>query len=292
MPTTMTQRPTRTIVHLSDTHILPTDEDRLHGVDTMANLRLALDNIAQHAAKPDAIVISGDLANGGELDSYRRLRGVLEDARARFGVPVLPVMGNHDARGPFRQGLLGVVATDEPYHYVTWVGGLRVIVLDSTVPGAAHGELDRTQLEWLRDELTEPALEGTLVVLHHPPIPGPVPVINYLVLQNPAALAETIQGTDVLAVLAGHAHHPIAGSFAGVLCFAAPATAYTVDPLAGDSSIRGVEGPGFGLVHLYERTAVASAATLSADPRELYVHQVSPDVISRWTGQVPAGSVA
>jgi 3',5'-cyclic AMP phosphodiesterase CpdA len=289
---TTTPTPTHTILHLSDTHILPTDEDRLHGVDTMANLRLALDSVAEHGATPDAILISGDLANGGELESYRRLRGVLDAAKARFGVPVLPVMGNHDARGPFREGLLGEPASDDPYCYVTWLGDLRVIVLDSTVPGAAHGELDSAQLDWLRAELVEPAPDGTLVVLHHPPIPGPVPIINFLVLQNPEALADVIQGSDVLTVLAGHAHHPISGAFAGVLCFAAPATAYTVDPLAGGSSIRGIEGPGFGLLHLYGRTAVASAVALTSDPRALYVHDVSPEVISRWTGRVRAPVVA
>jgi 3',5'-cyclic AMP phosphodiesterase CpdA len=62
----MTDYPSRTILHLSDTHILPTDDDRLHGVDTLANLRLALDSVAEHAVMPDVIVISGDLANGGE----------------------------------------------------------------------------------------------------------------------------------------------------------------------------------------------------------------------------------
>src|SRR4030088_1469318 len=174
---TTTSTPTHTILHLSDTHILPTEDDRLHGVDTMANLRLALDSVAEHGATPDAILVSGDLANAGELESYRRLRGVLDEARARFGVPVLPVMGNHDARGPFREGLLREPASDDPDCYVTWLGGLRVIVLDSTVPGAAPGERDSTQLEWLRTELVQPAPDGTLVVLHHPPIPGPVPII-------------------------------------------------------------------------------------------------------------------
>jgi Icc protein len=221
------------------------------------------------------------------LDSYRRLRVVLDEARAHFKVPVLRVMGNHDARAAFREGLLGEPASDDPYHYVTWIGDLRVIVLDSTVPGAAHGELDQLQLEWLRAELVEPASEGTLVVLHHPPIPGPVPMINHLILQNPLALADVIQGSDVLAVLAGHAHHPISGAFAGVLCFAAPATAYTVDALAGGSTIRGIEGPGFGLLHLYGRTAVASAVALTSDPRELYMHDVSPEVIRRWTRAAP-----
>jgi Icc protein len=288
----VTTNPTRTILHLSDTHILPTDDERLHGVDTMANLRVCLDNVAQHAATPDAIVVSGDLANGGELESYLRLRGVLDEARTRFGVPVLQVMGNHDARAAFRQGLLGEPASDEPYCYVTWIGDLRVIVLDSTVPGAAHGELDQPQLKWLRAQLVDPAPEGTLVVLHHPPIPGPVPIINHLILQNPQALADVIQGSDVLAVLAGHAHHPISGAFAGVLCFAAPATAYTVDALAGGSTIRGVDGPGFGLVHLYGRTAVASAVAVSSGQRELYRHEVSPEVISRWTSKTRAAPVA
>ena len=83
MTTTPMPTPTHTILHLSDTHILPTDEDRLHGVDTMANLRLALDSVAEHGATPDAILISGDLANGGELESYGRLRGVLDAAKAR-----------------------------------------------------------------------------------------------------------------------------------------------------------------------------------------------------------------
>jgi hypothetical protein len=108
-----------------------------------------------------------------------------------------------------------------------------------------------------------------------------------LILQNPLALADVIQGTDVLAVLAGHAHHPISGVFGGVLCFAAPATAYTVDALAGGSTIRGVEGPGFGLVHVYGRTAVASAVAVASGQRELYKHVVSAEVLSRWTRAQP-----
>jgi Icc protein len=266
----MLTTPTRTIVHLSDTHILPTADDRLHGVDTLANLRLALARLEDQEFRPDAILVSGDLANGGELDSYQRLRLVLDEARASFGVPVLPAMGNHDKRGPFREGLLGQAASSDPYHYVAWIGGLRVIVLDSTVPGAPYGELDEPQLAWLRAELQTPAAEGSVVVLHHPPIPGPVPLINTLLLRNADALAQSIGGSDVLAVLAGHAHHAIAGSFAGVLCFAAPATAYTVDPVAHGAGFRGVQGSGFGLVHLYGRTAVASAVVMPSDGAELY----------------------
>ena len=89
-------------------------------------------------------------------------------------------------------------------------------------------------------------------------------------LRNADALAEALKGSDVLAVLAGHAHHPIAGVFAGVTCWVAPATAYTVDPLSGSTGLRGIEGSGFGLVHFYGRTVVASAVMLPSEGRELY----------------------
>jgi Icc protein len=266
----MLTNPSRTILHLSDTHILPTAADRLHGVDTLATLRRALARLEERGSRPDVILVSGDLANQGELESYKRLRQVLDDARQRFGVPLLPAMGNHDARGPFREGLLGEAPSDEPYYYVAWIGGLRIIVLDSTVPGAPYGQLDEPQLAWLRAELVTPAAEGSLVVLHHPPIPGPVPLINSLLLRNADALAGSIEGSDVLAVLAGHAHHPIAGAFAGVLCFAAPATAYTVDPVTSGPGFRGVEGSGFGLLHLYGRRPVVSAVMMPSEDRELY----------------------
>jgi 3',5'-cyclic-AMP phosphodiesterase len=279
------ETPTRTLVHLSDTHILPTPDDRLYGsVDTLANLRDVLDRIAAANLRPDAIIVSGDLANGGEEDSYRRLRLVLDAARERFGAPLFVAMGNHDARGPMRVGLLNEPASDEPYDYVGWVDDLRIVVLDSSVPGSAAGDLDAGQLAWLRSVLSETAAEGTLIVLHHPPMFGPVPVINALVLRNPEALADAIRDTDVIGVLAGHAHHPIVGSLAGVPCFAAPATAYTVDPLTAGMMLRGVEGPGFGVVHLYSRAMVASAVALPTTQRELYQHELSEEVVRRWTG--------
>jgi len=284
----MLTTPTRTILHLSDTHILPSADDRSHGVDTMQTLRSAVGRVIQSAVKPDAIVVSGDLANAGELDSYQRLRSVLDEMRDYFGVPVLPAMGNHDKRAAFREALLGEPPSDAPYDNVAWVGGLRVVVLDSTVPGFPYGELEVAQLAWLKNVLAEPASEGTLVVLHHPPIPDPVPVINLLLLRNADALAAAIENSDVLAVLTGHAHHPIAGMFAGRLCFSAPATAYTVDALVADNRLRGVEGPGFGLVQIYDRTVVGSAIHLPADARELYEEQIDEEVLRRW-GVVASG---
>jgi Icc protein len=73
----------RTLVHLSDTHILPTDADRLQGVDTLQNVRDVLEIVVDSGLRPDALVVSGDLANNGELESYRRLRGELDAVSGR-----------------------------------------------------------------------------------------------------------------------------------------------------------------------------------------------------------------
>jgi 3',5'-cyclic-AMP phosphodiesterase len=289
----MQMSPSRTILHLSDTHLLPTPEDRLHGVDTFDNLRSIVDVVVESGTPLDAIVVSGDLANGGEVDSYRRLRLGLADAEAQLGVPLLVAIGNHDSRSGFREGYLGEPASETPYDYTRMIGGLRFCILDSSIPGQPHGELDEAQLSWLRHQLNAPAPEGTILVLHHPPVQGPVPLINLLMLRNAEQLEEVIGGTDVLAVLGGHVHHPTAASFGGVLCFAAPASAYTVDPLSQGNGFRGVEGPGFGLVQVYGRRVVASAIALPTAQRELYRYDLSDEQVRRWseraTGAVPVG---
>jgi 3',5'-cyclic-AMP phosphodiesterase len=253
----------RTLVHLSDTHILSNDQDRLNGADTLDNLRVALACLDASGVAADALVISGDLANHGDVPGYRRLRSVLDPWRERSGVPVIVAMGNHDARAPFREVMLDADPTDEPIDSVRRVGGLRVIALDCTVPGAVYGEARPAQLEWLRRELATPAEEGTVLVLHHPPTIEPGSLADIFRLRGAEALEDVVRGSDVVAVLAGHVHHTVAGAFGGAFCYTAPAIAYTVDPLAlATGTLRGTPGSGFGLVRIADRRAVASTITL------------------------------
>jgi 3',5'-cyclic AMP phosphodiesterase CpdA len=160
--------PTYTLVQVTDTHILPRAEDRLHGVDTLANLRAAVDLVEARNIQPDAFLFTGDLADKGDPASYARLRAVFEDVERRFGVPALAAVGNHDNRPALREELLGEPASEAPLYYRRWLGDLRIVVLDSSVPGAAQGALDAEQLAWLRAELETLAPEGTVLVVHHP----------------------------------------------------------------------------------------------------------------------------
>src|SRR3546814_2247309 len=124
-------------------------------------------------------------------------------------------MGNHDERPAYSAGLFGEEST-APQDRVEMVGGLRIVSLDSTVPGHHHGDLLESQLDWLREVLAEPAADGTLLALHHPPLPASVEIMAILELQNMHRLADVIRGTDVRGILAGHLHHAMSGMFAGI----------------------------------------------------------------------------
>ncbi len=285
----MSATPVRTLLHLSDIHILPGDDDRLQGVDTFQNLLDVFELIEGYRLAIDVILVSGDLVDRGDVQSYRRLRGVLDARSKRLGARVVVAMGNHDARSAMREVMLDEPSSDEPVGHVTWIGGLRLIALDSSVPGAVYGEVRRDQLAWLNAELGTPAAEGSVLIIHHAPTLQPGPLEDVFTLHGADRLEEAIRGTDVVAVLAGHAHHPIASTFAGVLCYAAPALAYTVDPLMlPDRVLRGVEGTGFGLVKVVGKRAAVTTVTLPSAGRETYRTQVGDDLLRRWLGQEAA----
>ncbi|GLJ99941.1 3',5'-cyclic adenosine monophosphate phosphodiesterase CpdA [Microbacterium terrae] len=245
----------RTIVHLSDTHLLGGNRPLGGRFDTEQNLLRALEAVEGLGIRPDAIVFTGDLTDLGEPDAYRALRAAVEPVAARLGAPVVWVAGNHDERTALRRDLLDLAPSEEPVTSVHDLGGLRLIALDTTVPGWHHGDLDDAQLAWLRAELADPAPLGTILAMHHPPLPSHIPLFDILELRDQSRLADAIAGTDVRAIIAGHLHHSTSGTFAGVPVSVAAATCYTMDLARPAASVNGMDaGQSFHLVHVYDDT--------------------------------------
>lgn len=245
----------RVILHLSDTHLLA--GDRLLGgrYDAAAHLRRTLDAAEATGVRPDAVVFTGDLTDLGEPEAYRALRAAVEPWAARLGAPVIWVAGNHDERPALRAGLLDAEATEEPVIGVWNLDGLRLIALDSSVPGWHHGDLDAAQLDWLRRQLAEPAPLGTILALHHPPLPTHIPFFDILELRDQAGLADAIAGSDVRAILAGHLHYSTSGTFAGVPVSVSAASCYTMDLARPAEEVNGMDaGQSFHLVHVWDDT--------------------------------------
>ena len=125
--------------------------------------------------------------------------------------------------------LLGEAPGDEPVHRIAMVGGLRIIALDTSVPGYHHGALDAAALAWLDAELREAAPEGTILAMHHAPIATPLSLMDVLELHGQDELADVVRGRDIRMILGGHLHYATNGMFAGIPVAVAGAMAYTMD---------------------------------------------------------------
>ncbi|MFC9764300.1 phosphodiesterase [Rhodococcus jostii] len=281
--------PDHYILHVSDTHFV-TDGALLHdSVDSDANLSRLFERLEKAGRRPEAIVFTGDLADRGEPEAYLRLRRIVEPAAERLGAKVIWVMGNHDARPAFRSGLLDAEPTQDSVDAIVDVNGLRIIVLDSTVPGFHHGLISDEQLAWLTDVLAEPAPHGTLLALHHPPVPGLLDAIESVELKEQHRLETVLAGTDVRGILAGHLHYSTTCTFAGIPVSVASATCYTQDLLVDEGSIRGQDGAqGFNMVHVYRDRVLHTVVPLDVSPA---VYEMTADDIRQSIEQLTAPGV-
>ncbi|WP_349904124.1 phosphodiesterase [Parafrigoribacterium humi] len=247
------------LLHLSDTHLLAGQGRLYNTLDSERHLRQLFGELESSGSRPEAIVFTGDLADKGEPDAYQKLRSIVEPVAERLGAQVIWVMGNHDNRQAFRSGLFGELPTAGPVDRSYDVNGLRVITLDSSVPGEHYGEVTDAQLDWLAEELSVPAPHGTILAMHHPPLPSVLDLAVAVELREQAGLAEVLEGSDIRSIIAGHLHYSSMGTFAGIPVSVASATCYTQDLNVPVGGTRGRDGArAFNLVHVYRGTVLHS----------------------------------
>lgn len=224
------------ILHLTDTHLFGDDSRHYGTVDTAAQLAAALAHVA--AQRFDLVVVAGDVSEDGTVESYRRARTIVGDWAREHGARAIFTMGNHDRREAFRavigggqpdadERLLGGSDPERPVASVTESGGWRVIVLDTSVPTRGYGDIEAEQLALLRETLATPAQNGTVVVMHHPPVDAQTDLLQALALDadDAAEFIQIITATDVRVVLSGHYHHPIVETIGGIPVVVAPGVA-------------------------------------------------------------------
>lgn len=255
------------IIHVSDPHFLAGGA-RLGGrYDVETTFARTLEAIRAVHPHPDAILVTGDLADLGERDAYRRLRAAVEPVADELGTVVVWVAGNHDERPALRAELLGGEPTQEPVTGVWDLDGLRLIALDTSVPGWHHGDLDEAQLAWLSEVLEEPAPHGTLLAMHHPPLPSHLPLFDILELRHQDELAEVIRGSDVRGILAGHLHYSSHGTFAGVPVSVSSATCYTMNVARPAVDVNGMDAAqAFEIVHVRPDTITHTVVPVTDAP--------------------------
>ncbi|MGH3248941.1 MAG: metallophosphoesterase family protein [Trebonia sp.] len=274
------------VLHLSDTHVTASglDED---GVDALAALDQVLRD-CRHLAGLDLIVVTGDIADDGSAEGCALVAGRVGRLAAERGIPHVYATGNHDRRPGFTAALgtghLNAQGVDaglllhgvgDERAALSVVNGLRVITLDSLVPGSEHGVVSRAQLEALGGILRDPAPAGTIVALHHPPIHTPTaPWMTGAGLRNRDELAAVVEGTDVAAVLCGHFHLQLTGHLGGTAVSATPGVVTRIDLTAPPHVVRAVNGASATVVDLGGPFSPSFHVICARDPqagKEVYV---------------------
>lgn len=235
------------IVQLSDPHVVAPGR-RVEGVvDTPALLAQAVASAA--ALRPAAVVLTGDLVDAGRPEEYRHLRQLLSPLTC----PVWLMPGNHDDPAALRDAFPDhhELGASGPVQWVREAAGLRVVALDTTVPGRPHGALDADRLEWLDRCLAAAPGRPTLVAMHHPPFEsgiGPMDAMR-LVHGGPALAAVLHRHPQVQRVVCGHLHRPALCRFGGTVAMTVPSTAHQIaldlDPAAAPAWRR--EPPGMAV---------------------------------------------
>jgi 3',5'-cyclic AMP phosphodiesterase CpdA len=243
------------LAQITDLHIKPRGRLAYRKVDTAHCLETAVQAVLAQTPAPDAVLVTGDLVDAGRPEEYGLLKEILSPIR----LPLFLMPGNHDARGPLREGFPEhrYLGRDGQVHYTIEDFPLRIVALDSLVDGQGGGCLGAAQLDWLDRRLAEQPDRPTVVAVHHPPFTTGIGHMDKIGLEDAAGLAAVIRRhRQVERVLSGHLHRAIQTRFAGTLASTAPSTAHAValDIRADAPSAFTLEPPGYQL-HWYEPSA-------------------------------------
>jgi 3',5'-cyclic AMP phosphodiesterase CpdA len=255
-----------TVVQLSDTHLLAGGALAYGRVDTLAGLKRAaasLIALAPRLGGIDAIVATGDIADRGEPDAYRLFREIMAPVTAATGAPLHAVPGNHDARGAFAEAF-GGRRDGGTLDFCADAGALRLIGLDTTVPGASHGQASTAQAAWVAAQAAAAPDRPAILFLHHPPFAVGVGFMDVQRLLDPAALAAAVAASPSIRLVAcGHVHRAVTSSWAGIPAMIAPAPSHAVrlDLRPGAPACFDLE-PGAVLVHRWADGRLASQTCL------------------------------
>ena len=224
------------------------------------SLAAGVDAVLALRPHPDAVLVSGDLADTAAPEEYR----IVRDELARLPMPVHVLGGNHDDRDALREWFPvadAERAAGAEYRYVTEAGGVRLVVCDSTIPMRPHGRLD---LGWLEAQLDAQAV---VVAMHHPPFAMGMPALDEIALGagETAALGALLERSpQVLRVICGHTHRAAFTTLGGCGVFTCPGVHLTARlEIGAPDYTMAAEPPGFAL-----HVMVDGAVTTHVQPIE------------------------
>lgn len=240
------------LLQFSDPHLFADRGARIKGVCSHESLRAVLAHArARHWNSLDALLLTGDLVHD-EAGGYAHLRELFTP----LGKPVYCLPGNHDDLPACAQALAGSpFQLNGHVDFAHW----RIVLLDSVVPGEAHGALSAAELARLEQALATAGERHVLVALHHHPVNLASTWLDQVMLRNAREFfAVTDRFPTLRAVCWGHVHQQFDVRRKGVRLMAVPSTCAQFAPASPDFAIDGA-APG------YRRLALHADGTIDSE---------------------------
>jgi 3',5'-cyclic AMP phosphodiesterase CpdA len=239
------------VAQISDTHICRAGELYKGVSDSNGKLRDAIAHFYRLDLRPDLVLLTGDIACDGAAEEYDVARELLRE----LTIPLMVIPGNHDDREAFRAAFSDheYLPKAGPLHYAIYAPPLRIIGLDSSVPGKHHGAIEPLGLEWLAATLAADTTTPTLVMMHHPPFVSGIPYMDpYRYIEDDVLGSLLGRFANIEAVLCGHVHRPMIRRWAGTVVMACPSTTTEIAlQLQADAKPQSFQGPSACMLHLW-----------------------------------------
>jgi Icc protein len=208
------------LAQLSDPHVGAGEPERGGPAEALA---AAVGAVGALDPAPGAVLVSGDLVTHGTPAEYEQVRELL----APLSMPVHVIAGNHDAGDALRHAFDIPGGAGADVRYATRCGPLRLIVVDTTIPGREAGAFGEERRTWLASQLAAEPDAPTVVAMHHPPLLTGMRAFDAIGLPEADRLdlARLLaRHPQVVRIACGHLHRTVMGGLAGCEVFVCPST--------------------------------------------------------------------
>ncbi|HSJ92313.1 MAG TPA: phosphodiesterase [Ilumatobacter sp.] len=259
------------IAQITDCHVVEPGELVADRVDSGEALERAVRQINGLPTPPALVVATGDLVNDGRPEQYDRFQAIV----AELTVPLIPVPGNHDDRDELRARyptLLPAGEADQPIDHVLDLGPLRLVFVDTQVPGSVAGAITPAQVGWLDEVLSDAPDRPTVVFQHHPPFATGIGFMDREAFTGARGYGTMLaHHPQVELVSCGHLHRSIIRRFGGTVACTWPSTSAQLELGLGDAPIRYTDEPAAFALHVHD------------DAHGVRSHLQTIGDIARWT---------
>jgi len=227
------------LLQVTDPHLFGDESQTIYGVTTAVSFRKVLaEAFAPGTPRPDAILVTGDIADDHTAAAYANFRRALQP----YGLPVYCLPGNHDEPDL----MTGLVNSDGfQYGGTAEFGAWSAVFIDTHVHGRPEGRVIPAELARLEAALASFGERPVLVCLHHPPLPVGSAWLDGVGLRNASEFLAVIERHPaVRVVLGGHVHQSFEQVQRGVLMLATPSTCAQFTPLT-ERCVMDLKPPGY-----------------------------------------------